>query len=91
MTDVSLIFDNNKVDCSGHMEMPTKTGEYLVYIAEVESSNCHFTEIYFRTDTNKFYFHTWCELENDLESYWHCEVVHWMLLKEMSLDDFEKH
>lgn len=89
--DASLIFDNDKVDCSGHMDIPNKTGEYLVYLQEIAGSDCHFTEVYFRADTNKFYFHTWCELENDLDSYWHCEVVHWLLLREMSLDEFDKH
>lgn len=88
--DVSLIFDNDKVDCSGHMDIPTKTGEYLVYMQEI-GGRCHFAEIFFREDTKKFYFHEYCELQNDLESYWHCEVIHWLLLKEMSLDEFENH
>ena len=91
MEDVSLIFDNDKIDCSGHMEIPVKCGEYLVYLQDNTSGNLYFTEIFFRTDTNKFYFHEYCELENDIETYWHCDVIHWLLLREMSLSDFTKH
>lgn len=88
MIDPSLVFENNSVDSSSHMDWPKKTGEYLVYIKELGGEE-HFTEVYFRADTNNFYFHTWCEKENTLQDYWKCEVLHWLILREMQLKEFK--
>lgn len=88
MIDPSLVFKNNNVDSSSHMDWPEKTGEYLVYIKELGGKE-HFTEVYFRADTNNFYFHLYCAKENTLPDYWRCEVIHWIILQELSLDEFE--
>lgn len=71
------------------MDWPEKTGEYLVLIKEVLGTE-HFTEAYFRGDTKKFYFHTFCNKEKDLVSFWKVEVTGWIILREMSLDDFDE-
>lgn len=90
LIEPSLVFENTSVDSSSHMDWPEKTGEYLVYIEELLGKQ-HFTEVFFRADTKKFYFHEYCELKNDLESYWRVKVLHWMILREMDLNEFEIH
>lgn len=89
MIDPSLVFENNSVDSSSHMDWPEKTGEYLVYLRELGGEE-HFTEVYFRADTKGFYFHTWCGKENTLQDYWRCKVLHWLILREMQLKEFKE-
>lgn len=88
MIDPELVFKNDNVDSSSHMDWPNKTGEYLVLIEELNGTQ-HFTEVYFREDYNNFYFHTNCEPENTLEKHWHVEILGWIILREMSLNEFE--
>ena len=88
MIEPRLVFENKNVDSSSHMSWPEKTGEYLVFIKELGGEE-HFTEVYFRADTKNFYFHLWCEKDKTLPDYWRCQILYWIILKEISLDDFD--
>lgn len=82
------VFYNERVPNSRKDPEPPETGQYLVITTSCYEKT-QFQIVYYRADTKKFYLNLDCPVENDLKSYWKMDVEEWILLKKLSISDFE--
>ncbi len=82
------IFENEKIPSSRFLKEPPCSGQYLV-VTSACYEKTQFQLVFYREDTKKFYMNLDCPVDKDLNGYWKMEVEEWILLKKLSLSDFE--
>lgn len=83
------VFASKYAETNYNSEHPKRSAEVLIYGYDRALAKNIFIIAYYRADTDKFYMAKDCLKENDIISYWKINIENWIVLKYITLDEFE--